>query len=256
MKKISVVIPCYNEEDNVRPICEAVCGVMSGSLSRYDYEIVFIDNKSLDHTRDIITALCAENPRVKAIFNARNFGQFNSPYYALCQVDGDCAVLLCCDFQDPVEMIVQFVHEWENGYKIVCGIKTSSRENRVMRLLRTCYYKAIRKMSSVEQREHFTWFGLYDSSFLKVLRGLKDPSPFLRGIVAELGFMRKDIPYEQQRRRAGKTSNNFFRLYDAAMLSFTSYTKAGLRIATFAGFILSFLSILAALVYLCLKLIY
>ncbi len=256
MKKISVVIPCFNEEDNVRPICEAVCGVMERELAHYDYEIVFIDNKSLDHTRDIIAALCAENPRVKAIFNARNFGQFNSPYHALCQVDGDCAVLLCCDFQDPVEMIAQFVREWENGYKIVCGIKTSSRENRFMRLLRTCYYKLIRRMSSVEQIEHFTGFGLYDASFLAVLRSLDDPTPFLRGIVAELGFARKDIAYEQQRRRAGKTSNNFFRLFDAAMLSFTSYTKTGLRIATLVGFVMSFLSIASALVYLCLKLIY
>ena len=256
MKKISVVIPCYNEEDNVRPICEAVCAVMETELSRYDYEVVFIDNKSIDHTRDILTALCAENSRVKAIFNAKNFGQFNSPYHALCEVDGDCAVLLCCDFQDPVEMIPTFVSEWEKGSRIVCGIKTSSRENPLMRFLRTCYYKMIKKMSSVEQIEHFTGFGLYDASFLKVLRELNDPTPFLRGIVAELGADRTDIPYEQQRRRAGKTSNNFYRLYDAAMLSFTSYTKVGLRIATFTGFIMSALSGIAALIYLVLKLIY
>jgi hypothetical protein len=164
--------------------------------------------------------------------------------------------MLCADFQDPVEMIPQFVHEWEKGSKIVCGIKATSRENKVVRAFRTLYYKMIKKFSDVEQIEHFTGFGLYDKSFINTLRDLHDPTPFLRGIVAELGPERKEIPYEQQRRRAGKTHNNFFTLYDAAMLSFTSYTKIGLRIALFGGFLLAALSILAALVYLVLKLIF
>ena len=161
---------------------------------------------------------------------------------------------MCCDFQDPVEMIPQFVHEWEKGYKIVCGIKATSKENAIMRFLRTCYYRTIRKMSDVEQIEHFTGFGLYDSSFVETLRTLDDSTPFLRGIVAELGSKRKDLPYEQAKRRAGKTHNNWYTLYDGAMLSFTSYTKMGLRIATIIGFILSICSLLVALVYLILKL--
>lgn len=256
MKKISIMIPCYNEEENVKPISAAVISMMETKLPDYDYEILFIDNDSKDMTRSYIRELCQENKKIKAIFNAKNFGQFNSPYYGMCQTTGDCTVCLCCDFQDPVELIPQFVKEWENGYKIVCGIKTGSRENKIMRFLRTCYYKIIKRMSDIEQIEHFTGFGLYDRSFIEVLRDLHDPTPFIRGIVAELGYKRKDIPYEQQKRRAGETHNNWFTLYDAAMLSFTSYTKVGLRIATIIGFIMATVSMVIALIYLVLKLMY
>lgn len=254
MRKITIVIPCFNEEENVVPISQAVENEMKTNLPQYDYEIMFIDNDSQDNTRTLIRGLCAENPKIKAIFNAKNFGQFNSPYYGLCQAQGDCAILLCADFQDPVEMIPKLVAEWENGYKIVSAIKTSSRENKLMRFMRTCYYKVIKKMSDVEQIEHFTGFGLYDQSFLEVLRGIDDSKPFLRGIVAELGFQRKDIEYTQAERRAGKTHNNFFSLYDAAMLSFTSYTKMGLRLSTFIGFFIAFMSGIMGVVYLILKL--
>ncbi|MBQ8118385.1 MAG: glycosyltransferase [Lachnospiraceae bacterium] len=256
MKKISVMIPSYNEEENVKPISKAVIDILTKELPAYDYEILFIDNDSKDQTRPLLREICRENSKVKAIFNTKNFGQFNSPYYGMCQTTGDCTICLCCDFQDPVEMIPQLVHEWEAGNKIVCAIKTSSKENKIMRFLRTCYYKIIKKMSDVEQIEHFTGFGLYDKSFIDVLRKLDDPTPFLRGIVAELGYKRKDIPYEQQKRRAGKTHNNWYTLYDAAMLSFTSYTKAGLRMATILGFIVGSISMLIALIYLILKLVY
>ena len=255
-QKISIMIPCYNEVENARPIYEAVRDELETKLPEYDYEILFIDNCSQDGTRDILEAICAENKRVKAIFNAKNFGQFNSPYYGILQTTGDCTITICADFQDPVELIPVFVREWEKGYKIVCGIKTASKENGFVYFLRSCYYKAIKKMSSVEQIEHFTGFGLYDKSFVQVLRDLKDPTPFLRGIVAELGYARKDIEYTQPQRRAGKTHNNWYSLYDAAMLSFTSYTKVGLRIATFAGFAVAGLSFLVALVYLVMKLVY
>ena len=252
MKKISVMVPCYNEEENVRPISAAIIEQLE-KLQHYKYELLFIDNCSKDKTREILEELCSENKNIKAIFNAKNFGQFNSPYYGMLQVTGDCVITMCADFQDPVEMIPKFISEWEKGYKIVCGIKSTSQENRFMYFLRSCYYNLIRKMSDVEQIEHFTGFGLYDRSFIETLRSLDDPTPFLRGIVAELGSKRKDIPYEQARRRAGKTSNNWYSLYDAAMLSFTSYTKVGLRIATILGFILSFISLITALVYLVLK---
>ena len=256
MKKISILIPTYNEEGNVIPLSQEIIKLFKNQLESYDYEIIFIDNYSKDETRPLLLELCNKNSKIKAIFNAKNFGQFNSPYYGLCQTTGDCTILLCADFQDPISMIPKFISEWENGYKIVCGIKTTSKENKIMYFLRSCYYKTIKKMSDVEQIEHFTGFALYDKSFIDVLRNLGDPSPFLRGIVAELGFSRKDITYEQEKRRFGKTSNNFYRLYDAAMLSFTSYTKIGLRLATFAGFILSGVSIIVALAYLILKLIY
>ena len=256
MKKISILIPTYNEEENVIPLSQEIIKIFERELQQYVYEIVFIDNDSKDNTRKLLKELCDKNKRIKAIFNAKNFGQFNSPYYGLCQTTGDATILLCADFQDPIEMIPKFVQAWEEGNKIVIGIKTSSKENKVMYFLRSVYYKAIKKMSNVEQIEHFTGFGLYDKSFINVLRELNDPTPFLRGIVAELGFDRKDIPYEQAKRRAGKTSNNLYRLYDAAMLSFTSYTKIGLRLATMGGFILSGLSIVIAFIYLILKLMF
>lgn len=255
-KKISVLIPCFNEIENVKPISDAVVEQFIKILSEYDYELVFIDNYSTDGTREVLKDICSQNKKIKAIFNAKNFGQFNSPFYGMLQTTGDCTIVMCCDFQDPVELIPKFVREWENGYKIVPAIKTSSEENGIIYFLRTCYYKLLKKMSDVEQIEHFTGTGLYDKSFIDVLRKLDDPTPFLRGIVAELGPRRKDIYYRQAERRAGKTHNNWYRLYDAAMLSFTSYTKIGLRLATIFGFIFSAINMLVALVYLAAKLIW
>lgn len=255
-KLISIMIPCFNEVENVVPMSEAVIHEMEEKLPQYDYELMFIDNCSTDGTRDKLETLCAQNKKIKAIFNAKNFGQFNSPFYGMCQTSGDCTITMCCDFQDPIDLIPRFVAEWEKGYKIVAAIKTQSEENKVMRFLRTCYYKLIRKMSSVEQIEHFTGTGLYDKSFIDTLRHLDDPVPFLRGIVAELGPKRKDIPYTQAKRRAGHTHNNWYTLYDAAMLSFTSYTKVGLRVATIAGFIFSALTMLMAVLYFIAKLLW
>lgn len=257
MKKISVMIPCYNEVENVELMSKTVINVMTEALPMYDYEILFIDNCSQDGTRDILEKLCAGNKHIKAIFNVTNFGQFNSPFYGMCQTTGDCTIVLCCDFQDPVELIPTFVHEWEKGHKIVSGIKTSSKENGLLYFLRTCYYRLIKNMSSVRMIEHFTGFGLYDKTFIAILRELRDPIPFLRGIVAEYGsgFNMVEISYEQAKRRAGKTHNNFYSLYDAAMLSITSYTKVGLRLATFLGFISSGVSMLVALTYLVMKLV-
>ena len=255
-KKISVMIPCYNEEENARPIYEAVKNELVTKLPQYDYEILFIDNKSTDNTRSIIREICKEDKRVRAIFNCRNFGQFNSPYYGIINTSGDCCITICADFQDPVELIPKFVAEWEKGYKVVIGVKTQSKESKIMYALRSLYYKAIKKMSNVEQIEHFTGFGLYDKSFVKVLSELDDPQPFIRGIVAELGPERKEIEYTQPQRRAGKTHNNFYSLYDAAMLSFTSYTKIGLRLAVFAGGVFSLIGFVIAMLYLVLKLIH
>ena len=256
MKTISIVVPCYNEEENVEALADALREMFRKVLGGYQYEILFIDNDSKDKTREIIRKLCAADKGIKGIFNAKNFGQFNSPYYAMLQSTGDCTVLMAADFQDPVDMVPGFVKEWENGYKIVIGIKKSSQENKIMYWLRGCYYKLIKKLSNVEQIEQFTGFGLYDKRFIEVLRNLDDPTPFLRGIVAELGFHRKEIPYEQPLRRAGKTSNNFYKLYDAAMLSFTSYTKVGLRLATIFGALCSAASMVIALIYLVMKLMY
>lgn len=258
MKTISFMIPTFNEVDNAEAISKAVIDEVTTNLPEYDYEILFIDNCSTDGTRDVLRKLCKLNPKIKAILNVTNFGQFNSPFYGICQTSGDCTISIAADFQDPVSLIPTLVHKWEEGHKIVSGIKTSSKENGFIYFLRTCYYKMIRNMSNVKMIEHFSGYGLYDKTFVSLLRELDDPIPFLRGIVAEYGegFNMVEVEYEQEKRRAGKSSNNFFSLYDAAMLSFTSYTKVGLRLATFMGFIVGFISMIIAIVYLVLKLMY
>lgn len=250
-KLITVLVPCFNESENVVPMHDAITEQFTENLPAYDYRILFIDNFSTDGTRDKLRILCGVDKHTQAILNSRNFGQFNSPFYAMTQAEGDAVISICCDFQDPVDLIPRFVHEWEKGHKVVCAIKTNSEENPILRTLRSWYYKFIRKMSDVEQIEHFTGTGLYDRSFLEVLKRLDDSQPFLRGIVAELGpANRKDITYTQAKRRAGKTHNNFSTLYDAAMLSITSYTKAPLRIVTICGGVLSFIFVIAAIVML------
>lgn len=255
MKRIGIVVPTYNEEENVTPLSEAIIRVITEKLPEYDYEILFIDNYSLDGTRKKIEALCAGNPKIRAIFNARNFGQIRSPFYGLTQSRGDCNIIMCADFQDPPELIYDFVRAWEEGYKIVIGIKNKSAESQLMYFLRSCYYKMIKKIAEVEQIEQFTGFGLYDRDFIQVLRNLDDPNPYMRGIVAELGYARKEIRYTQPRRLHGKSKNNIFSLYDYAMVGITSYSKVLMRVATFFGFALAALSVVAALVYLILKLV-
>lgn len=255
-KTISILIPCFNEQENVIPISEALTNLFREKLPEYQYEIVFIDNDSQDKTRTLLREICGRDKRIKAIFNVKNFGQFNSPYYGMMQTSGDCTILLCCDFQDPIDLIPEMVREWEKGYKLVVMQKKQSKESKLLYFLRSCYYRLIKKMSQVDQIEQFTGFGLYDKSFIQIMRGLKDSTPFLRGIVAELGYKIKYIPYTQEKRRAGKTHNNFASLYDAAMLSFTTYTKGGLRLATFLGFGSSVVCVVLAIVFLVLKLVF
>ena len=254
--KISVVIPCYNEEDNVIPICHALKEMFAKDLPEYEYELIFIDNKSKDNTRERLRLLCKEDLCVKAIFNIKNFGQSNSPFYALFQSSGDCTIFCSADFQDPIEMIPVMVHEWEKGYKVITTVRTGTKENKFMYFWRTLYYKLIKAMSKEEMIEHFTGFGLYDKSFINILKGLNEPMPLLRGLVAEYAPDHKSIEYEHQRRKSGKSSNNFFSLFDLAMLSFTSYTKSGLRIATFFGSIVSIISILISIIYFILKILF
>lgn len=254
-KRVSVVIPAYNEEENIRPITEAVVEEIKTNLPEYDYEILIIDNNSKDQTRPIIRELCKENKKVRSIFNEKNFGPDNSPYYGLLQTSGDCSVLFCADFQDPLDMIHKMVREWEKGYTVVTAVKTESQENKIVRFFRTLYYKIIRKIADTEIIEHFTGFGCYDKSFLDLLRKLDEPIPFLRGVVAEFAGNRLEMSYEQQKRKAGKSHINFWVLYDMAMRSFTSYTKVGLRMATFIGFFVAILSIVIAMIYFIIKLL-
>ena len=254
-KKVSIVIPTYNEEDNIRPVSEAVVEEIRLNLSDYDYEILIIDNNSQDNTANIIRELCKENKKIKAIFNEKNFGPDSSPYYGLLQSDGDCTILFCADFQDPLEMIHKLVREWEKGYNVVTAIKSESQENKLVRYFRTIYYRLIKKISDTEIIEHFTGFGCFDRNFVDILRNLDDSVPFLRGVVAEFAGNRKSIEYVQQKRRAGKSHIRFFTLYDMAMRSFTSYTKVGLRMCTFFGFAVAFISVIIAIVYFLMKLL-
>ena len=255
-KTISIVLPSYNEEGNIEKIYIEVTKLFKNELKKYEYEIVFIDNDSKDRTRDIIRKICKKDKKAKAIFNAKNFGQFNSPYYGLLNTKGDAVISMASDFQDPVEVIPKFVSAWEEGYKIAIGVRKTSTDNFILKFLKKIYYDLINKFSNVDQIKMFTGFGLYDKDFIDVLRKLDDPTPFLRGIVAELGYRRKEIPFVQGKRNSGKTSNNFYSLYDAAMLSFTSYTKIGLRMATFFGGIVLIISVVIAIVYLIMKLIW
>ena len=254
-KKISIVTPCYNEEGNVRELYNQVKQQFD-ALTDYTYEHIFIDNASKDGTVDILRELAKSDKNVKLILNIKNFGHIRSPYYGLLQATGDAAILMVADLQDPPSLIPDFIKRWEEGHQIVLGVKSKSKENPIMFALRKMYYQLMAKSSSTEHISNFTGFGLYDKSFVQVMRDLKDPIPFLRGVVGELGFKRTEIEYTQAQRRAGKTHNNFFTLYDAAMLSFTSYTKLGLRLATFVGGFFGLVSIIVGIVYLVLKLVY
>lgn len=256
MKLISIVTPCYNEEENVEDIYLSVKKIFAKLRGKYRYEHIFIDNKSTDKTVKILRRLAKNDKTVKVILNSRNFGHIRSPYYGLIQSKADAAILLVCDFQDPPELIEKFLSRWEKGKKIVIGVKPKSQENRLMFALRSIFYRTIEKISDVRHIRNFTGFGLYDQSFIRVLRQVDDPYPYLRGLVAELGGEIEQIDFVQPKRRRGKTKNNFYALYDMAMLGFISYSKVPIRIASFVGYIVALISLLVAAIYLVYKIIY
>lgn len=251
-KMISVSIPCRNEQDNVVELVEKIKKEFEDNLSEYDYQIQFSDNKSTDDTRRLLREICAKDPHVRAIFNVASFS--GSAFHSILQTDGNCCIHMAADFQDPPELIPQLVRKWEEGAKVVCAIKTSSSENILMWKLRSLYYKIMVRCSTIQQIEHFTGFGLYDRAFVEIIRRLNDPIPTLRGVVAEYGYKVEKIKFNQPRRKKGKSSNNFMRLYDYAMRNFTTYTKIGMHIATLLGMVMGGVSFLCGLVYLVLKL--
>ncbi len=254
MKTISIVIPTYNESGNIDELVKTVEKIFDDDLNHYDYELLFIDNCSFDGTRDLIRMHAERNKHVKAIFNSANFGWVKSPIHGLREATGDCAVLITADFQDPFELIPVMVKEWENGYKVVAAIKNKSKENVLTYHLRGIYYKWMERLSEVKQIDQFTGFGLYDRCFLNALRNMDDPMPYLKGIVPEIGFSRKEVFYEQQKRKRGLSKSSFWRLFDYAMLGITSNTKGLMRMSTFLGFVISFFSIVLAIVAVILKL--
>ncbi len=255
MRLISVITPCYNEEDNVAEVYRQVKAVFDG-LPQYDYEHLFIDNASTDGTVAILREIAREDRRVKVIVNARNFGHIRSPYHAVLQAKGDAVIGIVADLQDPPEMIKDFIAKWEEGYKVVLGIKEKSEESRLFFLLRGLYYKVLRRLSDVELIEHFTGFGMYDRQVIEVLRGIEDHYPYFRGLIADIGFENAKITYHQPTRKRGLTKNNFYTLFDMAMLGLTSYTKVPLRLATIFGFGCSALSLAVALAYFIYKLLF
>lgn len=254
MKKLSIVTPCYNEEENVEELYERIKWAMRDS--KYEYEHIFIDNASSDRTVEVIRSITSKDKSVKAIVNTRNFGHIRSPYYGLLQAQGDAVIILASDLQDPPERISDFIQKWEEGYKAVIGVKTKSQESGLFYFLRTLYYRVLRKLSEVELIEHYTGFGLYDQEVIEILRSLNDPYPYFRGLIADMGFPIARIEFVQPRRKRGITKNNFYTLYDMAMLGLTGYTKIPLRLATMFGFITALLSFLAGIAYLVYKLIF
>jgi glycosyltransferase involved in cell wall biosynthesis len=254
-KTITVVSGCFNEVENLRELVDRVFAV-AAKFPAYNWEYILIDNCSTDGSRDLIRELIKENPRLRAIFNTRNFGHIRSPYYGMLQAKGDALIYLASDLQDPPEIIEKFIPLWEQGNKIVAAIKNQSEESPLFFLARKAYYNAIARLADVHLLKNFTGFGLYDQVVVQQLRVLDDPYPYHRGIIAELGYPVAEVSFVQPTRKRGFTKNNFYTLYDIAMLGFTSHTKIPLRLTTMFGFACSILSFFAGLSYLALKLIF
>jgi len=255
MKKISIVTGTFNEAGNIQEWITRVEAVLK-PLPQYDYEMIVIDNASTDGTQDILRKEAASNPKLKVILNARNFGHIRSPYHALMQTSGDAAICLASDLQDPPEMIPQFLEKWEQGFKAVVGVKEKSEETPIFFFVRRCYYAVVYGLAETKVIQNFTGFGLYDRAIVDFCRTIEDPYPYFRGLITEIGLPTATIPYAQPLRKRGITKNNFYTLYDLAMLGITSHSKVPLRLATMLGFAMSFMSLLVALIYLIYKLLF
>ncbi len=247
-KRISIVTPCYNEEQNINHIYAQVKEVFD-SLKEYEYEHLFIDNHSTDTTVEILKEIAGRDKNVKVIVNTRNFGHIRSPFHALLQATGDATILIVADLQDPPALIHEFILKWEEGYKIVIGVKNQSEESHFMFGLRKLYYNLIKKLSETELIKNYTGFGLYDKIIIDILKKLDDPYPYFRGLICDIGFEIYRIPYIQPARSRGVTKNNFYTLYDMAILGITNHSKIPLRLATMLGFLVASVSFLVAIVY-------
>jgi polyisoprenyl-phosphate glycosyltransferase len=255
MKMVSIVTPCFNEEANVREVSDRVRAV-AARFSHLAYEHIFIDNASRDNTLAILRDIAREDPHVKIIVNARNFGHLRSPMHGMFQAGGDAVILLFSDLQDPPELLADMVAYWEQGIPIVMAIKTTSEENGLMFWIRKKYYRLVNRLAELETHENFTGFGLFDRRVIEILRRFNDPYPYFRGMVSEIGLPYVKIPYNQKRRLRGITKNNFYTLYDLAMLGITNFSKVPLRLLTFGGLICALISVLLALGYFGYKLLF
>lgn len=252
---VSISIPCYNEADNIDELYRRICNAID-SLDKYIFEFVFIDNASEDETVKKLSLLADWDPRVKIIVNTRNFGHIRSPYWGLIQTKGDLTITLASDLQDPPELIPQFIAEWEKGWKIVLAVKPSSRTNFIVHKLRRLYYQILDGIANVDLIRDSTGFGLYDRLVLDQVRKIADPYPYLRGLICELGFPIKTIPFTQPRRERGISKNNFYTLFDIAMLGIVSHSLVPIRLASMLGLVVGFLSFLVAIFYTVMKLLF
>ncbi len=258
MKKISFVSSCYNEEENVDALYERVMKQADLHKDKYDFEYILVDNCSTDNTAQKLRELAQNDKRVKVILNARNFGHIRSPYYGMMQADGDAVIYLASDLQDPPELISDFIQKWEDGYKIVLGMKTKSEESFLFFLIRRAYYELISRIADDDTNlvKNCTGFGLYDKKIMDEIRKIDDPYPYLRGLICEIGFEKAFVEFKQPSRKRGVTKNNFYTLYDNAMVGIVKHSKVPLRLMTFLGFGFSFASLLIAFLYLVLKLMF
>ncbi|MDD5772145.1 MAG: glycosyltransferase family 2 protein [bacterium] len=254
-KLISIFTPCYNEEENIKLIYSRVKSVMNG-FNNYSYEHVFIDNCSKDKTLNILRDIASKDKNVKIIVNAKNFGIIRSGFHGIIQCKGDAVIPIAADLQDPPEMIRDFILKWEEGYKLVIGVKTNSKENPVMYLIRKIFYDIISRIAETEQIKNFNGYALYDKSFIEVISKIDDPYPYFRGMVSDFGFDRYEIPYNQPKRERGKSSYSFYSLYDTAMQGFVNHSKVPLRLASFIGFGVAIISFMVAIGYFIYKLFY
>lgn len=253
-KLISIVTPCYNEVENIDELYQRITTVMA--TLPYDYEHICIDNCSTDGTVAKIKEIAKRDKHVKLIVNARNFGHIKSPYHGILQSSGDACILIASDLQDPPEMMVEFIKKWEEGYKTVLAVKPESEESSIMFFLRKTYYRFITRISEVPLVQNATGAGLFDRAVVDILRNIHDSYPYFRGLLCEIGFQIATVPFKQPRRKRGITKNNFYTLYDIAMLGITNHSKVPLRLMAMSGFLLSFLSLLVALVFFIAKLVY
>ena len=254
MKLISIVTPCFNEEENIHELYNEIKQIM-GSMQGYSYEHIFADNASTDKTIEILRELAQLDKNVKVILNTRNFGAVRSAYHGLLRAKGDAAIMIVADFQDPPSVINEFIQKWEAGYKIVVGVKDKSEELKVVFRLRSFYYRLLAKFSDVDLIEHFTGFGLYDKQVIQTMRKLNDPNPYFRGLVAELGYEYEVVKYSQPIRLRGHSKVKWFTLYDIGMHGLTSYSKLPLRFAAIIGSIFALISFCIGIFYLIVKLL-
>lgn len=254
-RTLTIVTPCYQEEANAREMADAIREIMA-PLTQYAYEHLFIDNGSTDGTRRILRELAAEDPRIKVILNARNFGHIRSGYHAVLQSQADAVICLACDFQDPPSLIPSFLEHWENGARIVMGVKVEAEESAILYAVRSIYYRALASMADARVVQHATGFGLYDRRVIDDLRRIDDPYPFFRGLLAEIGYSPILVPYKQPLRRAGESSQSFWTMYDIALLGIVHHSKLPLRMAVIAGALCAILSLLTGAGYLAYKLLF